>query len=369
MMIHTFLQKLYRQTAGFLFRKTGDSESNRRFAMLNSLSIVGAVYLIIMSLILAGERSFFYAGTNIFFSFLIIVFFILVNKSSYYRLFSTIIITLLQYYFIFLFHTGSGIQMAFIWYYLYPLISFFILGIYAGLALSINLIVFTVIINFFSNNISIFIHYPSPVMIRIIMSYTGVLFFTYIFEKNRLVIQKKLEKTLFELNELAIKDSLTGLYNRRYMNDMISRLIDQCRRSEMKLGFIMTDLDYFKNYNDTYGHLAGDKMLVKFSGIMQEIVKRKTDFVFRYGGEEFFIILSSTNMETLEDLTRSIIRETQNLSVPHRTSPYKIATVSAGAVFTENPSESTFEELINMTDKALYEAKSKGRNCYVFKSF
>ena len=89
-----------------------------------------------------------------------------------------------------------------------------------------------------------------------------------------------------KLNDLAIRDTLTGLYNRRYMDEVMFRVINQCNRSGLTIAFIMADLDFFKKYNDTYGHQAGDILLETFSNMLVSLVRRQTDFVFRYGGEE-----------------------------------------------------------------------------------
>ncbi len=341
------------------------SEKQRKILLLDSISIIGLSLLILMSILLIHENSYFYASINLIICSLIIIFFILVHRGNNFQLYSTVIILFIQFFFLFLFHSGAGNQMAFIWFYLYPLISFFILGINSGLILSLQLILISYIINVFSSNIPFFIQIQDGKIFRIILSYSGVLVLAYIFEKTRLTTRLKYERALNELNERVIRDSLTGLYNRGYMNDMISHIIDQCRRHDMKLGFIMADIDFFKNYNDTYGHQAGDEILLKVSKMLESAVKRKTDFLFRYGGEEFFIILSSTTPESLDILADKIIKGTSELSIPHKTSPFKTITVSAGAVFTDDPGKCSFDELINLTDKALYRAKNSGRNCYI----
>lgn len=343
----------------------GSSEKQRKLLMLDSISIIGVTLLILMNILLIHEKSYFYAIINIIICSIIIIFFVLVNRGDNFKLHSTVIIIFVQFFFLFLFHSGAGNQMAFIWFYLYPLISFFILGINSGLILSLQLILTSYIINLFSSYIPFFVQINDGKIIRIILSYSGVLVLAYIFEKTRSSTRIKYETTLKELNERAIRDSLTGLYNRRYMDDMISRIIDQCSRNDMKLGFIMADIDFFKNYNDTYGHQAGDEVLLMFSKMLESNIKRKSDFIFRYGGEEFFIILSSTTPASLENLSDKIIKGTFELSIPHKTSPFKTVTVSAGAVFTDDPEKSSFDDLINLTDKALYKAKNSGRNCYV----
>ena len=364
-------KKLYRYIINnclSFFKVTENSETEMKLIIINSLAFLGSFYLLFMSFILIMEKSYFYSSLNLITLFFTVFLIILIKRSENYKIITTIYIIFLQFFFIFNFHTGAGSQMAFVWYFLYPLISFIVLGLYPGLVLSLNLIFISFILNTFNFNIDGLVYFPPEKMLRIIVSYSGVLLFTFIYEKNRLALQKKLENTLKELNELVIKDSLTGLYNRRYMDEVISRLINQCQRSQMNLGFIMADLDYFKNYNDTYGHQAGDSMILDFSKILKTIIKRKTDFVFRYGGEEFLIILSSTSSKSVKEISAAIVAETENLSVENIESPYDIVTVSAGAIFTDSPHEKSLQDLIYLTDLALYDAKKNGKNCYVFKN-
>ena len=355
-----FSQNLYK----FLSRNTDDNDEKRKIVMLNSLSLSGSVFLLIMSIILIIEKSFFYAYTNILFCLLILVFYLLIYRGYNFKLLSIIIIFFVQLYFIFLFITGAGRQTSFVWYYLYPLITFFILEIKYAVVLSLLMILITAALNILSLSIPFFITIPAWKLTRIILSYSGVCLFTYIFEKTRLSIQKKYDCTLKEMQNLTRIDSLTGLYNRRYMNEIIESMIIQSRRISMKLGFIMTDIDYFKKYNDKYGHPAGDDVLIKYSELMKCLVKRKTDYIFRYGGEEFLLILYSGDYSSLENITESLVNELKKLSIPHDESPYKIVTVSAGAVFFESPAKENPDRIIKMADNALYEAKKSGRNCF-----
>ena len=360
--LYIYLRTYFRS----FFKVKESHETDMRLIIINSLALLGSTYLVIMSVILVSEKSYFYAGLNLITLLFTVILIILIKKSRYFKLYATIYIIFLQFFFIFVFHTKATNQMAFVWFYLYPLISFIVLGLYSGVILSINLILVSFILNTFNFNIDGLISISTAKMLRIIISYSGVLFFTFIYEKNRLSLHKNLENALDELNDLVIKDSLTGLYNRRYMDDVISRLINQCKRSNMELGFIMVDLDYFKNYNDTYGHQAGDLMILTFSNVLKSLIKRKTDFVFRYGGEEFLIILSSTTANSVKEIAGEIITRTEALSIEHKNSPYNIFTVSAGAVFTDTPEKKSLNELIYLTDLALYDAKKNGKNCYIF---
>ncbi|HOP64132.1 MAG TPA: GGDEF domain-containing protein, partial [Spirochaetota bacterium] len=172
-----------------------------------------------------------------------------------------------------------------------------------------------------------------------------------------------------EVNELAIRDGLTGLYNRRYMDEVIQHIVYQWKRADSILGFLMVDVDFFKKYNDTYGHQAGDKLLRSFSGMLSSLLRRESDYVFRYGGEEFAILLPSTNHETTEKFAHLIIKRTQSLKISHSASPLGLVTVSIGAVSFKSSKKRDIEEIVGLADEALYEAKNSGRNKVVSKIF
>ena len=341
-----------------------EGEILRKQIILYLLSFLGIVFLVLMSLRLFGEKEFFYAFLNLGFGVFLLILFFLVRTGKRLLLYSIVSVLLLQAFFMFLFHSGAGGQKAFIWYYLFPLVSLFLLGTNLGSFLSLFLIGASVLLNALSNHLPMIVPFSKGEILRIIYSYIAVFLFALVFEQTRRMTQKKLEKSMAELNELAIRDTLTGLYNRRYMDEVILRVVNQCRRVETSVVFIMADLDYFKKYNDTYGHQAGDTLLVVFSDMLRSLVRRQTDFVFRYGGEEFAILLSATTEETAKALAKKIVQETGRLGFPHEGSPFGVASVSLGVVCAPYPSKVDFQELIRLADNALYQAKETGRNRY-----
>jgi diguanylate cyclase (GGDEF)-like protein len=167
-----------------------------------------------------------------------------------------------------------------------------------------------------------------------------------------------------QLTELANVDELTGLGNRRMVNAVLKAEINRSRRSGAPLSIILLDVDYFKNYNDTYGHPAGDVVLQLLSEVMRRATTRAGEVVGRFGGEEFILILpganSSAAMRTARRLQAAVNRE----HIAHSSS--KVAnhlTVSQGLVTARPSSELEPGQLIELADKALYEAKDAGRNC------
>lgn len=177
-------------------------------------------------------------------------------------------------------------------------------------------------------------------------------------------LEKALEKVKIlnnELSDLSTMDQVTGVRNRRYFDDMIDREFRRCLRNRSPLSLIMLDLDYFKDVNDTYGHLAGDLCLKMVANAMYQIVKRPPDLVCRYGGEEIGIILPDTNSKGAMIIAERIRHQIENLNIVF--SEQKIAiTASLGVASFVPNNNKTAQSLIELADKALYQAKSDGRN-------
>lgn len=169
----------------------------------------------------------------------------------------------------------------------------------------------------------------------------------------------KLEERLFEE---SITDHLTGLYNRRYFEQLINLELSRIERNKAWLSVLLIDIDHFKLYNDTYGHTAGDQCLVQLSETFRSYFKRSLDMVVRYGGEEFLVILPETKFEEAYELAEQLRQAVKNLNILHAESEYKTVTVSIGINSINGKDRSTIEGLIKKADAALYESKNKGRN-------
>ena len=166
-----------------------------------------------------------------------------------------------------------------------------------------------------------------------------------------------------ELERLTNVDGLTGLSNRRYFNEYIEAEWKRAVRSSKPLSILMIDVDHFKLYNDTYGHLAGDDVLRKVALTLRESCKRSTDLAARYGGEEFAITLPETPSTEIQRLGEEICQAVEALSLPHSaSSTAKCVTISVGGATTIPQQGEGFSQLVDAADKALYEAKRAGRN-------
>jgi diguanylate cyclase (GGDEF)-like protein len=173
----------------------------------------------------------------------------------------------------------------------------------------------------------------------------------------------KLEALNHELSMISMKDSLTGLFNRRYFDEFIRVEWIHAFRERTPISFIFIDIDYFKAFNDTYGHLNGDDCLIGVASAMAESDKRAGDLVARYGGDEFAIVLPNTDLIGAHLVAEKIVQAVKNLQIRHVSSAInQYVTVSAG-VTTMIPMEGkNYFDLIKKADEVLYQAKENGRN-------
>jgi diguanylate cyclase (GGDEF)-like protein/PAS domain S-box-containing protein len=164
--------------------------------------------------------------------------------------------------------------------------------------------------------------------------------------------RKKLES---KLKKLSFKDELTGVFNRRYFNELIKKQLYTCIRYRSNFSLIMFDIDHFKDINDTFGHPTGDVILKELANLIVSII-RDSDVLCRVGGEEFIVIADYTNLKEAEELAEKIRKKVEGTNFPY----VRKVTVSLGV--TEAKTDDSVETLLERVDKALYNAKEKGRN-------
>lgn len=182
-------------------------------------------------------------------------------------------------------------------------------------------------------------------------------------------MQRQLDKANKQLKRLSEYDALTGLANRRKFDDTLQREWKRASRTGGSLAFCMCDVDFFKQYNDTYGHQVGDDALCYVAKALEETIRRPGDLVARYGGEEFAVILPETDLQGALVILEKARKAVEEKSIPHsKSSVSEFLTISAGIAIIE-PTKANIEtgtlELIRTADEALYQAKKKGRNCIV----
>lgn len=187
-------------------------------------------------------------------------------------------------------------------------------------------------------------------------------------QKQQTLLLQQLETANQSLKRLVGLDSLTEVANRRRFDEYLHQEWQRMTRAQQPLSLILADLDYFKVYNDTYGHPAGDECLRQVAQAMQQAVKRATDLVARYGGEEFGVVLPYTGNEGARQVASSIRTHVQALQIPHSGSTAsKVVTLSLGVVTTMPTLISTPMDLLQAADQALYQAKQAGRDQAILK--
>jgi len=165
------------------------------------------------------------------------------------------------------------------------------------------------------------------------------------------------------IEKISIHDELTNLYNRRHFNQVLSNEVNRAKRDKKLLSFIMLDVDYFKLYNDTYGHQEGDVVLYKISKVLSSFCKRAGDFAFRLGGEEFGILFSELNKEESEIYANNMRKAVEDLEIPHsRNSVSSFVTISMGLLTISFDEKITEADIYKKADDLLYKAKESGRN-------
>jgi diguanylate cyclase (GGDEF)-like protein len=175
------------------------------------------------------------------------------------------------------------------------------------------------------------------------------------------LLENRMRDAVKELEELAIKDELTGLYNYRFFSSIIVAEISRAIRYKRKLSLVMADLDFFKIYNDTYGHQTGNKALKKVAEILNSNA-RSADIIVRYGGEEFAILLTETSKGNAKFNMERVLQAMIDAGLKFD-SPTGLGTMTLSAGIAECPTDAdNSEQLIKAADLALYTAKNTGRN-------
>jgi len=174
-------------------------------------------------------------------------------------------------------------------------------------------------------------------------------------------------ENLFSANEklkaLATTDELTKLDNRRSFLEHIDLIWKQNHRLNLPVTILMIDVDFFKKYNDSLGHLEGDKALIAIAQCLKNNVKRETDFVARFGGEEFVCLLPFLEKDEALEFAKAMVQSVEEMKIPHPMSVHsKYVTISVGMAIAVPNDNNSYSQLLDEADKALYSAKETGRN-------
>jgi len=234
-----------------------------------------------------------------------------------------------------------------IWSFLVPIMVIFLTDIFWGLSLCVCYFLMMLAIEF------VFEIHSWKLFYRYVCIYWSQVIMVSSYEALRMRYNERMQKDKRKIEILSITDYLTKLYNRRYFSEMIEKEFARAIRQKECLSFLMIDADKFKDYNDTYGHLHGDELLISLAKIFNEIAKRSEDLVFRMGGEEFGVLLPNTDFKGAFSIAEKIREEVQNNTQ---------ITVSVGLACVFPKVGENSEELLKLADSNLYKAKETGRN-------
>jgi len=180
--------------------------------------------------------------------------------------------------------------------------------------------------------------------------------------KLRVRNQIRIVNQIREIDNLSITDQLTGLPNRRCFDNQINKEWARSKREKTPLSLLLLDIDKFKTFNDTYGHQQGDVVLQVFAKTLQASLKRTTDFVARWGGEEFIVLLSNTDPDNAVSIAEKIRSSIEQILIPLANGETTKVTASIGVDSQIVTQDHSLNDLISQADKALYTAKELGRN-------
>lgn len=179
--------------------------------------------------------------------------------------------------------------------------------------------------------------------------------------KNRIKVHLTLKRQSDLLRQHAYMDGLTGIKNRRYFDEYLQSQLALAARHKQSVSLLIVDIDFFKQYNDTFGHQAGDDALCQVAQLLQNCCRRPADIAARLGGEEFVLLLPDTGQTGASHVAGCIQRCLEKLAIHHPASDTSWLTVSIGAVSWHNPSIDG-SQMLQVADQMLYQAKSEGRN-------
>jgi len=164
------------------------------------------------------------------------------------------------------------------------------------------------------------------------------------------------------LEVLSLTDALTGLANRRHFDEVLAREWKRAQRLGEPLALAVVDVDWFKAYNDHYGHPAGDACLQQVANILKSTISRSTDLVARYGGEEFVFLAPATGLAGARSMAGKLVSTVAGLELAHAASPLGHISISVGVAVMQGETAGAAQDLLQRADAALYQAKSRGRN-------
>jgi len=257
-----------------------------------------------------------------------------------------------------------------IWTYFFTPFAILTLGARKGLILSLFFL--TVIIAIGAGGLDTWDRgeWNLETLFRFTISQLVMLYLIYAIQNSNELANEKIKKLrqkerlqLKVMEKISVTDTLTSLYNRRFFEEIFPRQLKHAKSNNEYFTFFILDLDYFKQYNDTYGHQQGDWALIQIADVLKEVFSKSDDYTFRMGGEEFSAIFLDDDMAHIQSLIQSIHERLAEKEIEHKGNPVEdILTCSIGVYVKEGEDDLSHQNIYRLADEALYRAKGKGRN-------
>lgn len=268
---------------------------------------------------------------------------------------------------------GKGQDFTLVWTVFFPIFCIFINGSKKGIL--ITALFYALVFYLAYQGIGLWEdgRWSAGSYVRLVIASIGISIIIYFFEVSfekayeTLVEIREKEKQYIETLEIcSIVDPLTKVYNRRHLTAQFDKLFDKAKKHNSFFAFYIFDLDYFKQYNDIFGHIAGDTALQKIAQhLTQKVFKRDVDSLFRLGGEEFCGIMLADDIQKIQQSLENAREAIEELQIEHPKNPYKVLTASFGVCIINNFEVKDFDKMYKVADETLYKAKENGRNCIV----
>lgn len=290
-----------------------------------------------------------------------IIIYLFTTKTNKYAA-SSLIMAFLMLGLFTLYVVGGFVEgFAALWFCLYPFICFFILQMKPAVLLSV--IGLFILIAFLWTPLNRILPpvYTKNFLLRFPFLYVGNFVFALSLNGFYVYAYTELQQLKQKFENLSNQDGLTKLSNRTCLENFKKELL---KEKNAELHALMLDVDYFKQYNDTYGHIAGDDVLKSIAEVIGKLFETEDFLAVRYGGEEFLILLKEADCKKADEFGESLLHEIRNLKIPHTAGEHYIS-VSIGLSSQYVDSEEKFTSLLKQADQALYNAKQSGRDCMV----
>jgi len=334
---------------GPALNKSFNIDNILKVVIVNIITILGTFFLVLFftPLFLKGIYPILYPIASYILAFIFIAIFTAIHTNKgieHFNVIKTIAVISLTLFYGFIY---AKITYGDIWSFLFPIAAIFLMNFFWGSIFCVCYFFIMLTIEF------VFEIHSWELFCRYICIFWSQVILVSSYEALRIWYNKRMLKDREKIEILSLTDHLTKLYNRRYFSDIIEKEFARAIRQKECLSFLMIDADKFKDYNDTYGHLQGDELLVSLAKIFREAAKRSEDLVFRMGGEEFGVLLPNTDFKGAFSMAEKIKKEVENGT--------KI-TISVGLASVFPKVGETSEALLKLADSNLYKAKETGRN-------